>query len=102
MNKIEWSDIMWTNPGVFLTAQKVRAAVKGTIKSFPGECIRFDLSVYKEGFWEMKLPAIIYTGLHYQYRGSDDKNHFDRILNREHELDPKAKFRISAYKAIGI
>ena len=99
MDKIEWSDIMWTNPGVFLTAQKVRAAVKGTIKSFPGECIRFDLAVYKE---DLKRPEMIYTGLHYQYRGSDDKNHFDRILNREHELDPKAKFRISAFKAIGI
>ena len=99
MAKIEWSDIMWTNHGVFLTAQKVRAAVKGTIKSFPGECIRFDLSVYKEG---LKRPEMIYTGLHYQYRGSDDKNHFDRILNREHELNPKAKFRVNAYKAIGI
>ena len=70
MDKIEWSDVMWTNPGVFLT--------------------------------DLNRPEMIYTGLHYQYRGSDDKNHFDRILNREHELDPKAKFRISAYKAIGI
>lgn len=99
MDKIEWSDVMWTNPGVFLTAQKVRTAVKGTIKSSPGECIRFDLAVYKE---DLNRPEMIYTGLHYQYRGSDDKNHFDRILNREHELDPKAKFRISAFKAIGI
>lgn len=97
--KIQWTDVMWTNHGVFLNAQKTKAAVRKVIHTYPGECVRFDLSVYKNG--QTEFPKT-YLGLHFQCRGVNDAQYFDAVLSKEHRDDPKSKFRVTAYKAMGI
>lgn len=87
------SYILWTNDGVLMSANKTCAAVRNCVKCWPGECLRFDLSVFPS-----KGSSKTIKNLHWNWRGSCDEKNFRAALQREHDTDPKAKFRIVGYR----
>lgn len=91
---ISWKEVLWTNDGVYLSAAKVRKAVRDCVRTNPGEALRFDLYSFT------KNVGTLFEGLHWEWRGgSDNHNNFLARLNAEHEKNPTAKFRVIGYRA---
>ena len=97
MNNITWERILWTNDGVFLSATKVRKAVRDCVRTKAGEALRFDLFVFKNN--NGSLIGSVIENLHWEFRGMHDTKYFNGVLAHEHEENPKAVFRIVGYRA---
>lgn len=95
---ISWKEVLWTNDGVYLSATKIRKAVRDCVRTNPGEALRFDLYSFTKNAGT--LVGNLFEGLHWEWRGSSsDKKNFLAILDAEHEKNPTAKFRVIGFRA---
>lgn len=95
---ISWKEVLWINDGVYLSAAKVRKAVRNCVRTNPGEALSFDLYSFTNNAGT--LVGALFQNLHWEWRGGrDNKKNFLAILNAEHEKISTAKFRVIGYCA---